>query len=649
HSQSKLSLLLACSLAFTIGGKAIADAQADPTVPAANSSETAPTANSSAAVPAADSSQAGPPNPDNALIQKAEAFYQAEQFDKAVPLYEKLVAETTDNMQKIMAMRLLGDCILRESDCDKALAVFEDQAKLIPDADWKLQMMNLNDRAVCKAISGDYGGAQKLVTKAIGIVDSEKAADNWLHSKALAHRGYLLYMESKYADAANWLDQANALSDNVTDDSLRTLEYKQKIAFGAAGTHYHLKQFDAAAKYFNRMLDLDRTLFGNTDLQSGWARLALSDVYEKMGKATESKTMYAGAIYIFRKFNRDRIVAEYAKSHPRSDSKESSARITQYVFGKAQVPSGLDDTANPRLANAGQMVLNHEPTGLYVKPFTDAPGRVWLNPDVPMKGIVNCIHGLSLDHSAYASLGQALSDKGYVTIAFDMRGFGTYQQALGADSLDFKGCMDDLYSVFSAIRHDNPDTPVFVLGESMGGAIAVQFAALHPNLVDGLIASVPAGKRYKQKRQTLKVAVKFIENRHKAFDIGTDVINQATDDPHLRKEWADDPMTRCNMSPIELLHFQKLLNQNIESAKKVQVPTIIFQGFGDKLVKPQATYNLFQAITIKDKVLIVVGSAEHLIFEDDQFSPEIIHGLVGWLDEHSITKKTASERIRPYE
>jgi lysophospholipase len=195
--------------------------------------------------------------------------------------------------------------------------------------------------------------------------------------------------------------------------------------------------------------------------------------------------------------------------------------------------------------------------------------------------------------------------------------------------------MRDLQLVIGAIRADNPGKPLFLLGESMGGAIALQFAAQNPCLIDGLISSVPAGKRFNQKRTSLKVALHYIENKNRTLDIGSDVIPRATKDPSLKELWASDPKTRSTLSPRELIAFQSMMNRNLEFAKQLnKTPVIIFQGVADGLVKPEATYDLFRAVTCKDKSLVMVGNAEHLIFEEGCFTPSVLMGLVAWMESH---------------
>ena len=200
------------------------------------------------------------------------------------------------------------------------------------------------------------------------------------------------------------------------------------------------------------------------------------------------------------------------------------------------------------------------------------PSSSWLPEaaDPPVRAALLCIHGLGLHNETYAPFGKAMAQLGVATYALDMRGFGSYRQAKGHEEVDFDGCLDDLYRSLRSIRRAQPGKAVYLLGESMGGAIALHAMALRPDLIDGLITSVPAGDRYKQGRTSLKVAVQFLKDRNKQINVGEDVVNQATEKPELRAAWINDPLARMNLSPRELLQFQQFMNQNHEYCKQAR-------------------------------------------------------------------------------
>jgi alpha-beta hydrolase superfamily lysophospholipase len=245
-------------------------------------------------------------------------------------------------------------------------------------------------------------------------------------------------------------------------------------------------------------------------------------------------------------------------------------------------------------ARGGKKISRGNPPSSSWLPQADGP---------PVRAALLCIHGLGLHNETYEPFGKRMAQLGVATYALDMRGFGSYRQAKGHEEVDFDGCLDDLYRSLKSIRRAQPGVPVFLLGESMGGAIALHAMALRPDLIDGLITSVPAGDRYKQGRTSLRVAFNFIKDRNKAINVGQGVVNQATEKPELRAAWLNDPLARMDLF-----------------------------GCLDKLVKPEGSEELFKELSTTDKEIYPVSSAEHLIFEENQFSPEVIDRVNNWIN-----------------
>jgi len=262
----------------------------------------------------------------------------------------------------------------------------------------------------------------------------------------------------------------------------------------------------------------------------------------------------------------------------------------------------------------------------------NAPCLRWIDSTMPPQAVILCIHGLGLHNGSYEDFGKRMSRLGYAVYAVDMRGFGSYKDADGKKQVDFDGCLSDIKSTLKVLHRAHANLPLFLLGESMGGAIALRATALYPDLVDGLISSVPSGERFKQGRSSLSVAMHLLEGPNKSFDVGTGVINQATVKPELKEAWANDPLNRMNLSPVELITFQKFMNQNHDIAPLIKDKPVLFvQGCNDKLVKPEGTVELFNELGTKDRKIQMIENGEHLIFEENQFSDAAIESLDNWI------------------
>jgi acylglycerol lipase len=278
-----------------------------------------------------------------------------------------------------------------------------------------------------------------------------------------------------------------------------------------------------------------------------------------------------------------------------------------------------------------------------IKIQLDIPYRSWMPPgNSPPKIVLLCVHGLGLNSRSYQIFGQRLAKLNIASYAIDVRGFGHWMSLAGKEEINFQDCLKDLEKTLKALRVAYPNLPIFIVGESMGGAIALRVTAIHPELVDGLISAVPSGDRFHKTRNQLRVALQMVTGgKNKPMDIGSHVIEQATDDPAIREQWKGDPLNRLKLTPKELMQFQRFMNENHDAAKKIQhKPVLVICGFKDKLVKPQGTIELFNEISTTDKILVVLGNGEHLIFEEGQLTDQACWVLTGWLKNHIAYKKT---------
>ncbi len=250
------------------------------------------------------------------------------------------------------------------------------------------------------------------------------------------------------------------------------------------------------------------------------------------------------------------------------------------------------------------------------------------------KAIILCIHGLGLHKATYDEFGKALASQNIEVHAMDIRGFGDWYLK-GKDQLDFAGAMGDIKAVLSRLHEHRPGVPVYLLGESMGGAIALQAAAQSPELVQGLISSVPSGDRWTGLGDDLKVGSHVLFGGfNKRFNVGQHVVTHATDKPDLQSRWEGDPSCRAQFSPSELIQFQNFMKQNNEAAGAIKtLPVLVVQGAQDKLVRPGGTWNVWEHLSTPDKQVVVSKTAEHLIFEFGQFNDDDIKFVSNWLNK----------------
>ena len=155
---------------------------------------------------------------------------------------------------------------------------------------------------------------------------------------------------------------------------------------------------------------------------------------------------------------------------------------------------------------------------------------------------------------------------GFAVYAVDVRGFGAWLDKRGGSKVDFEACLLDIEAALKNVRKAYPGVPVFLVGESMGGAIAMRAASRYPDLVNGLISSVPSSERYGSLTTKMHVGLRYIENKNKPMDVGTTVVERATANQNLQKRMLADKNNRMELTPKELKQFDEFMKGNFDAA-----------------------------------------------------------------------------------
>ncbi|HZH26090.1 MAG TPA: alpha/beta fold hydrolase [Azospirillaceae bacterium] len=140
-------------------------------------------------------------------------------------------------------------------------------------------------------------------------------------------------------------------------------------------------------------------------------------------------------------------------------------------------PALLLAACAPSLQPMGPVVAVPQVTDTaYVAPDgTPLPLRRWLPEAGRPEAVVLAVHGFNDYSNAFDGTGKWLSARGLAVYAYDQRGFGQTRRPgiwPGTDTL-----VADLEGAARAVRKLHPGVPLFLLGESMGGAVALAAVA----------------------------------------------------------------------------------------------------------------------------------------------------------------------------
>jgi len=259
----------------------------------------------------------------------------------------------------------------------------------------------------------------------------------------------------------------------------------------------------------------------------------------------------------------------------------------------------------------------------------------WKSPE-PSKIIVVCIHGLGLCARAYKPLAKELSAAGIDGFGVNVRGFGPDRGRPDRAKLNCVETVGDVSKLLASIRKEQPGYKVILIGESMGGALAIRIAAENPALVDGVVCSAPAWKLLKMKQTAVKgVFELFLFPGSHPGPAGRAMMHQATTDPELTQHWLTDPSHKLRLSFNEATSLLRFISKTDTYAKRLTAPVLVVQGLGDHLVSPKAVAKLVRDIPSEHKTFLIDGKGEHLVLEEGKFSPPLVEKLIYWMKTES--------------
>lgn len=268
-------------------------------------------------------------------------------------------------------------------------------------------------------------------------------------------------------------------------------------------------------------------------------------------------------------------------------------------------------------------------------PLVSVPYRSWLPKKEKPRVVLLCIHALGFNSKSYDNFGRRMAASGIPTYALDVRGFGQWLDRPEEGKMDFEACFTDVEQGLKTLHKAYPNLPVFLVGESMGGAIAIQAASRYPDLVNGVISAVPsANVRGGAMKSSLVVAFKGLGTPTDKMDMSPVIVDGLTEDPALKDKIHRDPLNNMELSKKDLAQFDRFMSETSDAAPLIaRPPALMLVAYKDRLVTPAGSVEIFEKMTTSQKLMVGDGNSEHLMLEEGQMTPEIEWILKGWLRE----------------
>jgi alpha-beta hydrolase superfamily lysophospholipase len=286
--------------------------------------------------------------------------------------------------------------------------------------------------------------------------------------------------------------------------------------------------------------------------------------------------------------------------------------------------------------------------------------REWLPEIEEIHASILIAHGAAEHGGRYERLSRVLTAEDYAVFAPDHRGHGrtagSLERAGNAGPDGFNGMIRDLRQLAEIIRTKNPDTPIFILGHSMGAALTQRFMQLHGSILSGVISSGSPGIR-PNLEQAAAITAKLAEGAaaeqvstvfQQAFagynagfepiKSGFEWLSRDVDEvaKYVADPWCGFPFTNRLVAEMSRCALEAALSANIAQIPK-SMPIYLFSGSADR-VGGNGEYVEALAKRYRDAGIPDVESKQYADGRHEMLNEvnreEVHRDLLAWLKSH---------------
>ncbi|MGY6215022.1 alpha/beta hydrolase [Methylolobus aquaticus] len=272
------------------------------------------------------------------------------------------------------------------------------------------------------------------------------------------------------------------------------------------------------------------------------------------------------------------------------------------------------------------------------------PLRRWLPVHDPPRAIIVALHGFNDYSRAFEMPGAFFQRHGVACFAYDQRGFG---QSPGHGTWPgTQTYIDDLFQFTVAVRQRHPGIPVYVLGESMGAAVAiVALTGERRPPADGLILSAPAvwsrDTMPWYQRALLETSVHTLPWLRVTGDgLGF----MPSDNIEVLRGLGRDPQV-IKATRIDAIYgLVDLMDEAMARVSMIELPTLVLIGDRDQIIPKEPMQRLLERLPRRLTTRVATyPEGYHLLLRDLQ-AEKPWRDIVAWISDRNRPLPSGAEQ-----
>ena len=262
----------------------------------------------------------------------------------------------------------------------------------------------------------------------------------------------------------------------------------------------------------------------------------------------------------------------------------------------------------------------------------ELPLAIW-RPEVEPRAIVLALHGFNDYRNAFADIAPALTAAGIQLYAYDQRGFGeTSERGIWPGS---ERLQQDAAAASELLCRKYPDLPLYIIGESMGGAVAmVMLENASSSCVDGVVLVAPAVWGWRSmplwQQSALWLAAHTWPDK-KLTGEGLDIM--ASDNIEMLRAQGRNPLVIKETRIDTMYGLTTLMESALLSSSQLNIPALILYGERDEIIPVDPVCEMLSTLPVQRPAnwrLVLYPEGYHMLTRDLQ-ADVVLDDIVAWL------------------
>ncbi|XP_026579097.1 monoglyceride lipase isoform X1 [Pseudonaja textilis] len=271
--------------------------------------------------------------------------------------------------------------------------------------------------------------------------------------------------------------------------------------------------------------------------------------------------------------------------------------------------------------------------------------RYW-KPAAAPRGLVFVVHGAGEHCCRYDDLAKMLTGINFFVFAHDHVGHGQSEGDRMVVS-DFHVFVRDSLQHIDLMKKDHPGIPVFLLGHSMGGAIAILTACERPNDFSGMVLISPLVVASPDVATPIKVfAAKVLNFVLPNLSLGSIDPNVISRNKKEVENYRSDPLVyHGGMKVSFVIQLLNAIAKIERSLPKLFLPILALHGSPDKLCDIRGSYLLMDTAPSQDKTFKVYDEAFHALHKElPDVTTSVFKEIETWIGQRATEEAHQSKQ-----